>query len=1133
MTFDVGFMQKFLQKLDNYNKSCENHVASAENEHNELIKRLEERKKQLHEKQRGHVRASASAKNNAVQKYESGLQSSDQQDKRQFSSVYANLSQTKIAIAKGSGGSQSEVQQLSNTFLSANKAQSQQSRDKLWGDYQAESEGLQQSRNKQQQDDDREKSKSRKELSDEYDTQSKRIYAERDKRIKSETDKFISEFSPTQIERAFVSIQKREPFVETFTQEKFNDNMENPAEIKVASFSYGLSSLGLKNHAKALLDNYYPMLYRQEQLIVPLALAFDENFNFLFEINASTRQYMIERACSLALRLFMLVPPTKIHFTFIDPVTLGESFSLFSNVVDDQTRTVINGQVWSTAEDIDGRLQTLTEHVSNVTQRYLKGKYKTIQEFNAIAAKNAVPYQILMIMDFPANFKEDSLRKLEQIISTGPKCGVYTIIVKNNDQVPRDENKRIDPLIKNIEKRTTYFRVVPNSENGGQFVLAAQKEKAIDGYADNPIGLTVNRLLTNKDGLEEVLKTLKNGITGAGNTVIAFDETTDMEPDKTEWLTYNSTEGLEIPIGFHADMELRSLGFGEKFGAHHALIAGQIGSGKSSLLHTIIMSALLRYSSDELNIYLVDFKQGVEFKIYANYLLPTFKAVVIESEREFGHSLVEHLSKEISRRAELFRRNNVDDVQGYRRKNPNEKLPRILMIIDEFHVLFSKDNDKLSKESAPRLEQLIRQGRAYGIHVILASQTIANMSGIGQEVFGQIGVRIALKCTKDDARFILGPDNDGVDLLSPTDPGAAVYNSEAGNPVKNTIFRVAYLEQKKQESLLDNISTKLLEKRGDTYGKVPDTRIMLSNVDDNIYHPFQEFYYEDRFDKTRLKFKDNEILIGEPLMVVNNMKILFDGMADEDPTSNMLIVGNDEHKARTMFAFSALSLVLGALSKNKFNKINANDHRVYIVDFAPEDDEDNDALLLLARELGDYVKYVDFRKSKGLLKEFHDEIIKRKPGSGEHDKKYLFLFGLQRARDLRSNNPYQTGLTADDSMGDGLSLPTAQKQLESPFDIFTSIVRSRTDSNVHTVAWVDSFKTFMLHYSAMLGNFDMRIGFTMPDEDSLHFIEEPNGSQISENGAIYSFNKNQKFRPYKKPDFDWLREMCNRINMFD
>ena len=73
----------------------------------------------------------------------------------------------------------------------------------------------------------------------------------------------------------------------------------------------------------------------------------------------------------------------------------------------------------------------------------------------------------------------------------------------------------------------------------------------------------------------------------------------------------------------------------------------------------------------------------------------------------------------------------------------------------------------------------------------------------------------------------------------------------------------------------------------------------------------------------------------------------------------------------------------------------------------------------------------------------------------------------------------------------------------------------------------------MTHYASMLSSFDMRVAFTMPDEDSINFIEESDGSKIRENSAIYSYNGNQKFRPYKAPSKAWLKKICDKIKEYE
>ncbi len=84
--------------------------------------------------------------------------------------------------------------------------------------------------------------------------------------------------------------------------------------------------------------------------------------------------------------------------------------------------------------------------------------------------------------------------------------------------------------------------------------------------------------------------------------------------------------------------------------SQHVLVAGRTGSGKSTLLHALIVNVALNYSPDEVELYLIDFKKGVEFKVYATYNLPHASVVAIESEREFGISVLQRLDKELRER---------------------------------------------------------------------------------------------------------------------------------------------------------------------------------------------------------------------------------------------------------------------------------------------------------------------------------------------------------------------------------------------------------------------------------------------------------------------------------------------------
>jgi hypothetical protein len=1102
----VDFMQGFIHKLAALNKSCESISDREENERAEKVNELTIELSKV-EEEKEHVRRANDKKNIALKKYEAELQELVTRDKPRQEEIYAKITQAKFS------GNEPEVERL-RVELFANKEQIKQDRDKIWQEYQLECAKISQEQELQQQQKNKKLSSTRAVQSKELDSFNATSEISEKEEIDKEFDGFKSKFDPEIIESEYAKILDVEykrfivgSFVEHY-QCVTGDYAEN---VRIANLEYDLQPLNLDEHAQTLLETHYPSLYRRRKLIIPYCTAFDENFNYLFAVNqgdAKGRETLVDRACSLVMRLFMTIPPNKVNFTFIDPIDLGHSFAIFTRLVDvdDRTSKVINGKIWTSAADIDERLRVLTDHIANVTQRCLQGQYDNIHKYNAIAGQNAEPYQILVIMDFPGSFKEDSLHKLEQIISTGPKCGVYTIILKSGEQSAKITDDKLKTLVHNIETQTERFVVK------GEEILLVNAD-----FTGKMIPFNINPLLSTND-LNVVIPKLKEGIKNAEKIVISFNERKEMFPEKSNWFKGNSSSELVIPLGIHGVNNVQNLVFGAN--AYHALIIGQTGSGKSSLLHTIIMSSLIRYPADELSIFLVDFKRGVEFKIYANHRLEAFRAVAIESEREFGESVLAFLDKEQSRRAEMFRRENVDNIQAYRaRKGKDGKnflLPRILLIIDEFHVLFSSDGNSMGKKASSHLEQIIKQGRAFGIHVVLASQTMANVGGIHQSLWGQVGIRIALKCPPADAKLILAEDNDGVDLLASNEPGMAVYNSDCGNKIANTVFRVAYIEQDTQENLLKDISNEAPKPEID----FSNTRVMVSNIEDNLYHPYQKFIRNGKSDA----FKENDIFIGEPLQLSGKLRASFKAKDN----SNMLIIGNDAQKARAMFVFSSLSLSIHTLAQNDWKKT-SNLPCVHIMDFAPPEEGDDNVLMTLGKEIPNHLEYETFNDSIDILKTLHQKL----QTMGNAESQYLLIFGLQGARSLRQNStPYQGQNRTITGIDDDMGLDIGIKQSLSPYQMLCNVLQEGPTKKIHAIIWADNFKTFQAHYPGLLSLFDLRVGFTMPNEDSVLFIEEPEGSHISENNAVFSYNGNQKFRPYQTPDSGWLKEMCKRINSY-
>ena len=204
------------------------------------------------------------------------------------------------------------------------------------------------------------------------------------------------------------------------------------------------------------------------------------------------------------------------------------------------------------------------------------------------------------------------------------------------------------------------------------------------------------------------------------------------------------------------------------------------------------------YGPEELELHLIDFKEGVEFKVYAANALPHARTVAIESDREFGVSVLQAIQAELTWRGSLLRGSTESHSSlETLRKATGERLPRIVLIFDEFQVLFAR-NDKLGTVAAEALETLIRQGRGFGIHVLLGSQSLAGLDALGSHVPQLLPVRILLPAADSDAFKVLGEGNTEGTAL--TTAGEGILNMAGGAVEANERFRGALIDEDARRS---------------------------------------------------------------------------------------------------------------------------------------------------------------------------------------------------------------------------------------------------------------------------------------------------------------------------------------------
>lgn len=812
------------------------------------------------------------------------------------------------------------------------------------------------------------------------------------------------------------------------------------------------------------------------QFTSPALLPFIGERNVLMKPGGASSNQAAGAIQSVLLRLLASLPPGKLRFTFIDPVGLGQNVAPFMHLAD-YDDALVTGKAWTEPQHIEQRLADLTEHMENVIQKYLRDQFATIEEYNAQAGELAEPYRVLVVLDFPVNFTEAAARRLVSITQSGPRCGVYTIALADTEKpLPHGFN------LADMEQTATVI-----TWYGERFVWQDE------GFKDCLLELDIPPDL---ELFTRIVSTVGEAAKEASKVEVPFER---IAPPANQWWAGDSHAGLRVPLGPAGARKVQGLDLG-KGTAQHVLVAGKTGSGKSTLLHTLITNLSLMYSPDEVELYLVDFKKGVEFKAYATHQLPHARVIAIESEREFGLSVLQGLDAELKRRGDLFREAGVDHVADYRQKS-GQPMPRILLLVDEFQEFFTED-DRIAQGTAALLDRVVRQGRAFGIHVLLGSQTLAGTYTLSRGTIDQMAVRIALQCSEADSRLILADDNPAGRLLSR--PGEAIYNDANGLVEGNNPFQVAWLPDDERDHYLAQVGAFAQEKG---------------------YQPSEpQVIFEGNAPAEVEKNQPLQDLLIAPGWPVSSRRIsawLGDPIAIKPPTaahfrrqsgSNLLIVGQKDRLAIGMLSTTLISLAA---------QHEPGSARFYLLDFSPVDAPYGDVFPRLVDLIPHSIQRGRRRQLSGIISEIAAEVDRRleEDEAALWDKPaiYLIIYGLQRARDLRP----------DDDLGFSYSMPDEGPAPPSPAKQFSVILQEGPDVGIHTLLWCDTYTnlTRTLERRA-LREFEMRIVFQMGTEDSANLIDTPAASKLGPYRALFSSEEEgrlEKFRPYALPSVSWLK----------
>jgi hypothetical protein len=495
----------------------------------------------------------------------------------------------------------------------------------------------------------------------------------------------------------------------------------------------------------------------------------------------------------LLLRLLSVLPPGQLELTLIDPLKLGQSVEPFLSLLKVE-QLVPQLRVLTRSDEIEAALDKLTDEVEELIQHRFNDKASNWSEYNVDNADNPLRYKVALLFDVPEQLSEKSLWLLQRLCENGPRCGVLPIIATDERRM---EDRRYEKFRDTLGTSTMRLDALLRGANSGcdGLSFAYQPEQwprqdSLDGFVSAFAARCAAKARFNKS-----MPDLWTDF-GKGETTIG---------------------GFEIPIGWTPASGTVQLVLGATASEHHALLAGKTGSGKSNLLHVMIHALCEKYAPGEVDLYLLDYKESTEFNVYATPPLPHARLVATESDPEYGITVLQHLADELAERARIFKEVGVRDFTEYRNAS-SKQLPRVLLVIDEFQVLFSESR-QIADAAEQLLSQLLKQGRSFGIHILLATQTLKGINALSiSSLITQLGCRIALACGLEDSAMILGSGNgEAAELHSPPE---GIINNANGAKSGNVRFLIPLAESTCCREHIAKLSD-----RADKRGAVAKTRI--------------------------------------------------------------------------------------------------------------------------------------------------------------------------------------------------------------------------------------------------------------------------------------------------------------------
>lgn len=315
-----------------------------------------------------------------------------------------------------------------------------------------------------------------------------------------------------------------------------------------------------------------------------------------------------------------------------------------------------------------------------------------------------IPYNVMM---YPTDKKQKHEKKERHYSYPSYQ------LLKNPVKFKNDDHNEIDEKRKQLEATLRHFNVLAK-------VVDVTKGPAITRFEVQPQpGVKVNKITNLSDDIKLALavKDLRIEAPIPGKNAIGIEVPNEKSRPVflKEILTHPSFQEKDSPLTVAMGLDISGKPIiSDLKSMPHGLIAGATGSGKSVCINAMLISLLYKATPEEVRFILIDPKM-VELASYKD--IPHLVTPVIHDAKSATAAL-KWAVQEMESRYEKLAASGVRDIKRYNEKNSSDKMPYIVIVIDELADLMMVSPQDV-EDAICRIAQ---KARAAGIHLLVATQ---------------------------------------------------------------------------------------------------------------------------------------------------------------------------------------------------------------------------------------------------------------------------------------------------------------------------------------------------------------------------------------------------------------------------